>query len=37
MLIFLLFWGLNLLLSLFAILHEREDPHFAGDKLIYRS
>jgi hypothetical protein len=38
MIVWLLFFGLNLLASLIALLRERgEDPRFEGDKLIYRS
>jgi hypothetical protein len=37
MLIVLLFWGVNLLVILFALCCEPEDHRFVGDKLIYRS
>jgi len=37
MVVFLLFWGLNLLVTLWAVRHEPEDSRFADDKLIYRS
>jgi hypothetical protein len=37
MLMGLLFWGVNLLVSLLALWCEPEDHRFTGDKLIYRS